>query len=148
MADSEEENTMEVEAKNDEPATEEFHDAATVLGGAGTDLTGEVKSDIHILLEITYRGSGEARKTPQKHLQVLYALAQEFNKSELKIYNQENKRVSRDSLEQWRDVRNYEDSFTINESRGRHYVVFRTSTTKKFGELKRAPIVWQTLRDT
>jgi hypothetical protein len=138
MAENQTKNPMELEPPSEEPITEEFHDAETVQGGRGPNLNGERKSEIHILVEITFRSNDEATKTSKKHLQLLHAMGQSFDKSELTMYNMKERHVDRDSLAVWQNVRNYSDNFTIHEGRHRHYVIFRTRTTKKFGEIKRA----------
>ena len=148
MAENSTTNTMEVETPGEEIGTEEYHDAETVHGGIGPNINGDVKTEIHILVEITFRGSEEAKTTPQKHMQLLNALGRSFNKTELKMLNMKNRKVLRESTEQWRDITTYSDNFKIHDARNRHYVVFRAMTTKTFGELKRAPEVWQLLNKT
>jgi hypothetical protein len=53
MADSTKENADDDEQLKEEVITEEFHDAATVIAGSGPSLSGNEKTEIHILIEIT-----------------------------------------------------------------------------------------------
>jgi hypothetical protein len=148
MVDSSTENANEDKQPKDETTDEEFHDAATVITGSGPSLNGNEKTEIHILVEITYRGASEALTTPSKHLQILNALGGAFDKAELDMYDKKGRKVNRASVQQWRDITTHEDHFQIQQANNRHYVIFRALTTKKFGDLKRAPKVWETLNRT
>ncbi len=142
------ENADDDKQTEEEVITEEFHDAATVIAGSGPSLSGNEKTEIHILIEITYRGKSEAEKSPSKHLQILNALGEAFTKAELDMFDIKGKKVKRSSVQQWREITTYEEHFTLHEFNNRHYVVFRALTTKTFGELKRAPAVWDILNRT
>ena len=83
MGDSEEENADDTKMIEEETTTEEFHDAATVIAGSGMNLNGDVKNEIYISVEITYRGNAEAKTSPSKHLQLINALGGAFDKTEL-----------------------------------------------------------------
>ena len=148
MADSTKENADDDEQLEEEVITEEFHDAATVIAGSGPSLSGNEKTEIHILIEITYRGKSEAEKSPSKHLQILNALGEAFTKTELDMFDIKGKKVKRSSVQKWREITTYEEHFQLQEFNNRHYVVFRALTTKNFGELKRAPAVWDILNRT
>jgi hypothetical protein len=142
------ENADEDKQTKDETTDEEFHDAATVIAGSGPSLRGNEKTEIHILVEITYRGTSEAQTTPSKHLQILNALGGAFDKAELNMYDKKRRKVKRASVQQWRDIMTHQDHFQIQQTNNRHYVIFRASTTKKFGDLKRTPTVWETVNLT
>ena len=148
MRDSEEENADDAKRIEEETTTEEFHDAATVMAGSGPSLSGNEKTEIHILIEITYRGKSEAEKSPSKHLQILNALGEAFTKTELDMFDIKGKKVKWSSVQKWREITTYEEHFQLQEFNNRHYVVFRALTTKTFGELKRAPAVWDILNRT
>jgi hypothetical protein len=55
MADNSMENAMESEPPDDDPTTEEYHDAITANTGENPTLTGAEWKEIHLLLEITYQ---------------------------------------------------------------------------------------------
>jgi hypothetical protein len=148
MADSATQNADEANPMEEEVITEEFHDAATVMAGSGPSLSGNEKTEIHILIEITYRGKREAESSPSKHLQILNALGGAFNKAELNMFNIQGKKVKRSSVQKWREITTYDDHFRLQQFNNRHYVVFRALTTKTFGGLKRAPAVWDVLNRT
>ncbi len=148
MADSTMENADDDKQTEEEVITEEFHYAATVIAGSGPSLSGNKKTEIHILIEITYRGKSEAEKSPSKHLQILNALGEAFTKTELDMFDIKGKKVKWSSVQKWREITTYEEHFQLQEFNNRHYVVFRALTTKTFGELKRAPAVWDILNRT
>jgi hypothetical protein len=148
MGDSEEENADDTKMIEEETTTEEFHDAATVIAGSGMNLNGDVKNEIYISVEITYRGNAEAKTSPSKHLQLINALGGAFDKTELDMYNIKGKKVVREAAQQWQGIKDYDKHFKMQQGNNRHYVIFRVLTTKKFGDLKRAPEVWKVLNST
>ena len=148
MGDSEEENADDAKTIEEETTTEEFHDAATVIAGSGMNLNGDVKNEIYISVEITYRGNAEAKTSPSKHLQLINALGGAFDKTELDMYNIKGKKVVREAAQQWQGIKDYDKHFKMQQGNNRHYVIFRVLTTKKFGDLKRAPEVWKVLNST
>ena len=148
MAEYSEENADNTKHDDNENTQEEFHDAATVITGSGLSLNGDEKTEIHILIKITYRGAQEAATSSAKHLQILNALGTSFDKSKLDMYDQKGRKVNRNSVKQWRDITTQTDHFQIQQGNNRHFVVFRALTTKSFGEIKRAPTVWDVLNHT
>jgi hypothetical protein len=56
MADSPLENAEEVGAPMEDTTSEIYHDAETVMMGSGPSINGSEKTEIYILVEITYRG--------------------------------------------------------------------------------------------
>lgn len=81
---------MEPEQVNLTPAMEEFHDAVTVHTGENATLTGAEWREIHLLLEITYKDRTEARTSPQKHMMLLKAMGNDFDNTEVCIYDNKN----------------------------------------------------------
>jgi hypothetical protein len=148
MADSPEENSKEVGTPMEDTTTEIYHDAETVIMGSGPSIDGSEKTEIHILVEITHRGSAEAATTATKHLQILHSLYESFDRSELDIYDNKGKRAVRKSIEKWKDITTYDDSYNIHQGIKKHCVIFRVLTTRKFGTLKRDSQVWETLNRT
>ena len=127
---------------------EEFHDAATVHTGENITLTGDEWKELHILIEITYNNKTEARTSSQKHLLVLQAMGNAFDPTELKIFDQKNRELPLQQCREMKDQANYEHRFTIHQGNGRHYVIFRVSTTVGFQGLKRESAVMATLKKT
>ncbi len=148
MADSSAESADEAKNDGDDPTNEEFHDAATVIAGSGPSISGSEKKEIHILVEITYRGAAEAKTTASKHLQILNALGESFDKSELDMFDNKGRKIKRSSVKQWKEITTHDEHYTIQQSKNRHFIIFRALTTKKFGDLKRAPAVWDALNNT
>jgi hypothetical protein len=64
MVDPAAENADDGTVIEEETPSEEFHDAATVMAGTGMNLHGDVKTEIHISVEIKH---AEARGRPKQH---------------------------------------------------------------------------------
>jgi hypothetical protein len=132
-----------------EPETEEvFHDTNPVNNGFTPTLSGSEWREIHILLEITYKNKPEAEKSPAKHLEVLHEMYESFPKNELIIYDNQARKVNRESCGKWTDMEAYKACFNLHDGYGRQIVIFRIRTTQRFGTIKRAKRVWAKLLET
>jgi hypothetical protein len=139
---------METETVIEEPALDEFHDAATVHTGENLTLTGEEWKEIYLMVEITYNGVTEGRTSPQKHMRVLKALGNAFDSTELEIYDNKKRKVGLQVCREMTNLQHYEDRYKIHQGNGRHYVVFRVLVTVRFQTLKREGDVLKTLKET
>jgi hypothetical protein len=146
MADITMENAVAPEPPDDDPAIEEYHDAVTVTTGENMTLTGAEWKEIHLLLEITYKNNTEARTSPQKHMLVLKALSTAFDDTELAIYDNKNRKLSLEACKAMSNIKHYESHFNIHQGNGRHYVIFRVSSTIRFQGLKRDSAVLSSLK--
>ncbi len=148
MADSTMENADDDEQLEEEVITEEFHKAATVIAGSGPSLSGNEKTEIHILIEITYKNRTEARTSPQKHMMLLKALGNSFDATELEIFDNKNRKLSLDACKEMTKIEHYEAHFKIHQGKGRHFVIFCVLATVAFQTLKRDGAVLATLKKT
>jgi hypothetical protein len=120
----------------------------TVHTGETPTLTGAEWREIHILLEITYNDRTEARTSPQKHMLVLKALGTAFDSTELEIYDNKNRKLSLEACKAMENIQHYESHFKLHQGNGRHYVIFRVSSTIRFQGIKRESDVLRNLKKT
>jgi hypothetical protein len=139
---------MELGQQQETTTEEDFQDAVTFHTGETPTLTGAEWREIHILLEITYNDQTEARTSPQKHMLVSKALGTAFDDTELEIYDNKNRKLSLAACKTMANIKHYQLHFKLHQGNGRHYVIFRVSSTLRFQSIKRESEVLRNLKKT
>jgi hypothetical protein len=114
----------------DTDGDEVFHDTNPADTDFSPMLSGAEWREMHILIEITYKGKEEAEKSPEKHLSILHEMYESFPKKELIIYDNFGAKVNREACKNWTDMEAYKETFNIHDGYGRHIVIFRIRTTQ------------------
>jgi hypothetical protein len=97
--------------------------------------------DLKIRYEIPYC-NGQANDNAHKlHIQLLIALTTAFDKSHLRIYDNQNKRVESFSEIKWQNQEYYEDHFNTHDdtSQCKTVIVHRVMSKKTVSALKNKP---------
>ena len=118
MAATTNENTVETELPSGNAGTEEFHDAETVHTGEIATLTGAEWKEMYLLIKMTYNDRSEAKSSPQKHMNILKAMGNAFDNTELELYDNRNRKLSLEACCGMMNLQHYESHFTIHQGNG------------------------------
>jgi hypothetical protein len=94
-------------------------------------------TDINICYEIPYRKGTANDDDFKHHVTLLIAITTAFNKSTVRIYNNQNNRIRSFTEPKWQDMEYFEDYFTIHAetSQQKSVIVHRIMTKKTIPEI-------------
>jgi hypothetical protein len=150
MASSIDENPKETQ-NSDEIMIDE--DDVTVVSGTKTTETDYIEQEMNetvLRFEIPYR-NGQADDADTKlHAQLLQLLTTAYDETELRIFNNKNKRITDFQEEKWQNNEYYKSHFgTHVDTSGRKTVVaHRIRSTKNIGTIKGEPTIIRFLKQT
>jgi hypothetical protein len=150
MAPSSEENTKETKNSDDQTMDDDDETVVTESRTTKTDFIEAEMNDLTIRYEIPYR-TGEPDHTDYKHhVHLLIALTQAFDKSNLRIYDNNNKRVKSFSEPKWLDKEYFQAHFTThdNKSQRKTLMAHRVMSNKPVATLKNDPAVLKHLKQS
>jgi myo-inositol-hexaphosphate 3-phosphohydrolase len=107
--------------------------------------------DLHLRYDIPCRNStSDPNKDFQQHVHLLIALTMSFDKSQLRVYDNQNMRVKIFKEKKWTNKDYFEDHFTLhdNSSQRKTIIVHRVRSKKSISTMKNNPSVIQHLKST
>jgi hypothetical protein len=150
MASHNEENPTETQ-NPDEIMIDE--DDVTVVSGTKTTETDYIEQEMNetvLRFEIPYRNGHTDAADTNLHAQLLQLLTTMYDKTELLIFNNKNKRIKDFQEEKWKNSDYYNSHFGVHDdTSGRKTVVaHRICSTKNIGTLKGEPTIIRFLKQT
>jgi hypothetical protein len=112
------------------------------------DFIEQEMTDINIRYEIPYRKGTANADDFKQHVQLLIAITTAYDKSTIRIYDNQNNRIRSFNEPKWNNKEYFEDHFTIHDetSQRKSVIVHRMMTKKTISEIKNEPTILQHLK--
>jgi hypothetical protein len=150
MAESTDENPMEVEKTNENQTEADDITVATATKATKTDYIAQEMEEQGLRFEIPYRKGHASDDDTKLHAQLLKLLTNAFDENELRVYNNKNKKVKDFEEKKWEDNNYYKTHFDahVDTQQRKTVVAHRIHSKLSISNLKGEPTVIAFLKRT